>query len=39
MTHYARFVDLWEDADPGFQPEVERIWSTISRLTEAPRGS
>jgi tetratricopeptide (TPR) repeat protein len=30
--HYARFVELWEDADPEFQPMVEEARQAIIRL-------
>jgi tetratricopeptide (TPR) repeat protein len=37
IDYYSRFVDLWKDADAQFQPELERVESAISRLTEEPR--
>jgi len=30
--YYGRFVDLWRDADPGFQPIVRDVRARMARL-------
>jgi tetratricopeptide (TPR) repeat protein len=35
---YNEFVELWKDADPELQPQVEDVRGRIARLTGEPRG-
>jgi tetratricopeptide (TPR) repeat protein/tRNA A-37 threonylcarbamoyl transferase component Bud32 len=35
MDHYARFVSLWQDADPELQPEVREVRERLARLRSA----
>jgi hypothetical protein len=35
--YYSEFVDLWEDADPELQPQVEDVRERIARLVGEPR--
>jgi eukaryotic-like serine/threonine-protein kinase len=38
-AHYARFIDLWKDADPELQPQVEAARRALARMTaERPGG-
>jgi tetratricopeptide (TPR) repeat protein len=37
MSHYTRFVELWKNADPEFQPKVTEAKQRIVRLTDAER--
>ena len=34
-AHYARFVELWQEADVYFQPQVEQARQSLDRLLEA----
>jgi eukaryotic-like serine/threonine-protein kinase len=36
--HYARFVELWQNADPELQPRVQAAQSALVRLTAEPVG-
>jgi hypothetical protein len=33
--HYAKFVELWKDADPELQPKVADVRRRLARLTAA----
>jgi hypothetical protein len=33
VSHYARFVDAWSDADPELQPQVQRARARLTALT------
>ncbi len=35
--YYARFVDLWQDADPRLQPQVEEVKQRLVRLGGEPQ--
>jgi tetratricopeptide (TPR) repeat protein len=35
--YYSRFVELWQDADPELQPQVEDVRRRIARLVGEPR--
>jgi len=35
--HYQRVLDLWKDADPEFQPQVEAAREALARLAREPR--
>ena len=37
VAHYARFVDLWRNADREYQPLVEDVRARLARLTEERR--
>ena len=37
--HYARFIDLWEDADPELQPRVDAARRALERLAAEGSGS
>jgi eukaryotic-like serine/threonine-protein kinase len=37
IEHYARFVNLWRDAEPGLQPQVREVSQRLERL-RAGRG-
>jgi serine/threonine-protein kinase len=37
--HYARFVELWQDADPELQPQVEAARRALQALTPDAAGS
>jgi tetratricopeptide (TPR) repeat protein/tRNA A-37 threonylcarbamoyl transferase component Bud32 len=39
MAHYSRFIDLWKDCDPEFQPMVETARQRIQLLSEEPATS
>ncbi len=32
ITYYTRFLDLWQDADPELQPQVEQARQRLDRL-------
>jgi serine/threonine-protein kinase len=36
VHHYARFIKLWQDADPELQPMVEEARHALERLTDEP---
>jgi tetratricopeptide (TPR) repeat protein/tRNA A-37 threonylcarbamoyl transferase component Bud32 len=36
--HYGEFVDLWKDADPELQPQVDDVRQRIARLVGEPVG-
>jgi hypothetical protein len=38
LDYYGRFVDLWRDADPELQPQVEEIRQRIARLAQETGG-
>lgn len=38
LQDYTRFIDLWEDADPGLQPRVETARRAVERLTREQGG-
>ena len=38
IDYYQRFVDLWLNADPELQPQVEEMRGRIARLAGEPRG-
>jgi tetratricopeptide (TPR) repeat protein/tRNA A-37 threonylcarbamoyl transferase component Bud32 len=35
--YYNRFIDLWKDADPELQPQVEEVKQRLTRLVGEPR--
>jgi tetratricopeptide (TPR) repeat protein len=37
MSHYARFIDLWKNADPDLQPHVQKARERLSQLQRAER--
>jgi len=37
VDYYNRFVDLWQDADPELQPQVDNVRQRIARLMGEPR--
>jgi tetratricopeptide (TPR) repeat protein/tRNA A-37 threonylcarbamoyl transferase component Bud32 len=37
IDYYSRFVDLWQDADPELQTQVEEARAAVRRLTAEPR--
>jgi tetratricopeptide (TPR) repeat protein/tRNA A-37 threonylcarbamoyl transferase component Bud32 len=37
VEHYAQFVELWKDADPELQPQVEDVRRRIARLVGEPQ--
>jgi len=38
VDYYGKFIDLWKDADPELQPQVEEARAAVVRLTgESPR--
>jgi len=38
-TYYAKFIELWKDADPDLQPKVAEVRKRLARLSETePRG-
>jgi tetratricopeptide (TPR) repeat protein len=38
IDYYQRFVDLWKNADPELQQQVEEVRGRIVRLAGEPRG-
>jgi len=34
MCFHGRFMELWRDADPELQPQVEEARAALARLTE-----
>jgi hypothetical protein len=36
-SHYAKFVDLWKDADPELQPHVRKARERLAVLQRAER--
>ena len=34
IQKYARFLDLWKDAEPELQPEVEHVRGRLNRLLD-----
>jgi hypothetical protein len=32
MTYYAKFIELWKNADPELQPKVTEIKQRLARL-------
>jgi tetratricopeptide (TPR) repeat protein len=39
IEYYGTFIDLWEDADPELQPQVEAARAALARLTAEPASS
>jgi len=37
IDYYSRFIDLWKDADPELQSQVEEARAAVARLMEEPR--
>jgi thiaminase len=38
-NYYAKFIELWKDADPELQPKVAEVRKRLARLSETePRG-
>jgi tetratricopeptide (TPR) repeat protein len=37
VDYYGRFVELWKDADPELQPQVEEARAAVRRMTAGPR--
>jgi tetratricopeptide (TPR) repeat protein len=37
VEHYNEFVELWKDADPELQPQVEDVRRRIARLVGEPQ--
>jgi tetratricopeptide (TPR) repeat protein len=37
VKYYSKFIDLWKDADPELQPQVEAAREALARLMEEPR--
>ena len=35
IEQYGRFLELWEDADPSLQPQVEEVRGQLGRLRAA----
>jgi hypothetical protein len=35
--HYARFIAMWKDADPGLQPRVAQARRRLAQLRDAER--
>jgi len=33
--YYAKFVELWKDADPDLQPRVTEVRKRLARLSES----
>ncbi len=38
VDFYARFTELWREADPEFQPKVREVRRRIAELSAEPRG-
>jgi tetratricopeptide (TPR) repeat protein len=36
-SHYAKFVELWKDADPDLQPKVREVRARLVRLSDTER--
>ena len=37
IEYYNRFIELWKDADPELQPQVQEARAALARLTDEPR--
>jgi tetratricopeptide (TPR) repeat protein len=37
MSHYAQFIDLWQNADPDLQPHVQKARARLAQLQRAER--
>jgi len=38
IDYYSQFIDLWKDADPELQPQVETARAALARLMAEPEG-
>jgi hypothetical protein len=36
-SYYAKFVDLWKDADPELQPKLREVRARLARLSDTER--